>query len=244
MMKKDIREKVLPAFQPFIESNEINEVIDSLESGWITTGPKTKKFEEDFKDFIGCKHAIAVNACTSALHLSLVANNISKGDEVITTPFTFISTVNVILHQRAKPVFVDINPETYNIDPSKIEEKVSNKTKAIIAVDYAGHPCDLDEIRTIAEDNDLKLIEDAAHSLGAMYKGRKVGTISDLTCFSFYATKNLTTAEGGMITTDNDELSEKQREYGENALRAAKKRFNWDEQERNLLKAYDKINVS
>lgn len=206
---KPVRKDFLPPFIPTIEDDEINEVVDTLKSDWITTGPKTHKFEEMFEEYIGSKHAIAVSSCTAALHLSLVAAGIGDGDEVITSPFTFASTANVILHQNAKPIFVDIDEDTYNIDPAKIEAVISDKTKAIIPVHYAGHPCDMDKIIKIAKEYNLVVIEDAAHAVGAIYKNKKVGTIGDLTCFSFYAIKNMTTAEGGMVTTDSDELTEK-----------------------------------
>lgn len=209
---KPVREKRLPPFYPSIDDEEIEEVSDSLRSGWITTGPKVKEFEKEFSEYLGCKNSLAVNSCTSALQLSLAVNDIGKGDEVITSPLTFVSTVNVIEHQNAKPVLADIDPETYNLDPANIEDRISKDTKAIIPVDYAGQPCDIDEINKIAEEHDLIVIEDAAHSLGARYKGKNIGTISDFTCFSFYATKNLTTAEGGMITTENDALIDKLKE--------------------------------
>ncbi len=206
---KPVRKSFLPPFRPMIEKGELEEVIDTLKSGWIAMGPKTHKFEELFKEYIGSKHAIAVNSCTAALHLSLAVFRISKGDEVITTPFTFTSTVNVILHQGAKPVFVDIDKETYTIDPDEIEMKISDKTKAIIPVHYAGHPCEMDKILKIAKSYGLVVIEDAAHALGASYRGKKIGTIGKVTCFSFYATKNITTGEGGMVTTDDDEIAGK-----------------------------------
>lgn len=160
-------------------------------------------------EYINSRHAVALNSCTAALHLSLVAAGIGNNDEVITTPFTFTSTAEVIIHQGAKPVFVDIEEDTYNINPLKIEEKINEKTKAIIPVHYGGHPCDMDQIMEIAADHDLIVIEDAAHALGALYKNKMIGSIGDTTCFSFYATKNLTTVEGGMVTTDNDQLAEK-----------------------------------
>jgi len=206
---KPVRNDFLPPFRPMIGDEEINEVVDTLKSGWITTGPKTHKFEQLFKEYIGSKHAIALNSCTAGLHLSLVACGIGDSDEVITSPFTFAATANVITHQKAKPVFVDIEKDTYNIDPDRIEEAVTEKTKAIISVHYAGHPCEMDKILKIANEYGLTVIEDAAHALGATYKGKKIGTIGDFTCFSFYATKNMTTAEGGMVTTDNNELAEK-----------------------------------
>jgi len=204
-----IRESFLPPFRPCIGEEEINEVIDTLKSDWITMGPKTLKFEELFRNYIGSKFAISLNSCTAGLHLSLVALNIKDKDEVITTPYTFAATGNVIVHQRAKPVFVDIDKETYNINVEEIENAITERTKAIIPVHYAGHPCEMDEILKIARDYDLYVIEDAAHALGAEYKGKKIGTIGDTTSFSFYATKNITTGEGGMVTTDNEEIAEK-----------------------------------
>lgn len=204
-----MRKEFLPFHQPWIGDEEKKEVLDTLDSGWITTGPKTKKFEEEFKGYIGSKFAIAVNSCTAGLHLSLVASGIKEGDEVITTPFTFSATANVIVHQRAKPVFVDIERGTFNISPEEIKKSITTKTKAIIPVHMAGHPCEMDEIMKIARDNNLIVIEDAAHALEAWYKKKKIGNISNLTAFSFYATKNITTAEGGMITTNNGKLADK-----------------------------------
>ncbi|MDY9922950.1 DegT/DnrJ/EryC1/StrS family aminotransferase [Methanobacterium sp.] len=201
----------MPFSRHSIGKEEINEVVDSLKSDWITTGPKTKEFEKNFKNFIGCNHAIAVNSCTAALQVALAAAGIKEGDEVITSPLTFVATVEVIIHLKATPIFVDIEKNTFNIDINKIEEKISKKTKAIIPVHYGGHPCDMDRIMQIASDNDLIVIEDAAHAIGSKYKQNLVGNIGDVTCFSFYATKNLATAEGGMITTNNTELAEKMR---------------------------------
>ncbi len=207
--KKD--NKIIPYFKPTIEREEIDEVVDTLKSGWITTGPKTKRFEEDFNRYIGSKHSVAVNSCTAALHIALVAAGIKEGDEVITTPFTFASTAEVICYLKAKPVFVDIKEDTYNINPDKIEEKITNKTKAIIPVHYGGQPCDMDKIMAIAKKYNLKVIEDAAHAVGAEYKEKKIGTIGDITAFSFYATKNMTSAEGGMATTGDDKYAKKMR---------------------------------
>lgn len=203
------RTKFLPFALPSIENEEIEEVIDTLKSGWITTGQKTKNFEDKFKAYIGCEHAIAVSSCTAALHLALVVAGVGKGDEVITTPFTFAATGEVIIYVGATPVFADIKKDTYNIDPDKIEDAITSKTKAIIPVHYAGQPCDMDKILKIAHDHNLIVIEDAAHALGAKYKERLIGTIGDITAFSFYATKNLTTAEGGMVTTNNPEYADK-----------------------------------
>lgn len=203
------RATFLPFSLPLLTEKEENEVIDTLRSGWLTTGPKTKRFEEKFKDYVGAKYAIALNSCTAGLHLSLVALDIGDGDEVITTPITFAATTNVILHQRAKPVFVDINPHTLNMDVHKIKEKITKRTKAIMPVHMAGQPCEMDEIKKIAGEYNLHIIEDAAHAAGAEYKGRKIGSISKLTAFSFYPIKNITTGEGGMVTTDDEELAEK-----------------------------------
>lgn len=199
----------MPYCQPSIGKEEIEAVTDVLKSGWLSMGPKTLEFEEMLANYVGAKYAIAVNSCTAALHLSLVASGAGKEDEVITTPFTFASTANVILHARAKPVFVDIKSDTYNIDPGKIENAITEKTKAIIPVHYAGQPCDLKEIQKIAKNHDLYIIEDAAHAIGAEYEGKKIGTFGDATCFSFYATKNMTTGEGGAITTEEEELADR-----------------------------------
>lgn len=202
--------KIVKFSEPDISVDEINEVIDTLKSGWLTTGPKTKEFEKEFSKYVGAKHAIAVNSCTGGLHISLAAMGIGKGDEVITTPFTFVSTVNVILHVGAKPVFVDIKND-FNLNEGEIEDKINENTKVILPVHYSGQPAEMDEIVRLAKKHDLFVLEDAAHAVGAEYKGRKIGTIGDMTAFSFYATKNLTTGEGGMITTDNDELAERSR---------------------------------
>ena len=199
----------LPYHQSWLEEEEHLEVTDTLTSGWLTTGPKTKKFEEAFSDFIGCKHAIALNSCTAGLNLALEVQGFPEGDEVITTPMTFPATANVILLQKMKPVLVDIEPGTLLIDPKKIEEKITPRTRAIIPVHFAGHPCDMDTITALAEKYNLLVIEDAAHALETKYKGRKVGNMGNTTSFSFYANKNITTGEGGMVVTDDDDLAEK-----------------------------------
>ena len=208
-----IRHSFLPFALPSIGEEEINEVVDTLKSGWITTGPKTKKFEEEMRKYIGCKHAVALSSCTAALHLALVALGIKEGDEVITSPITFPSTANVIIHCGAKPIFADIDKKTLNIDPNKIEQKITKKTKAIIAVDLAGQPCEYDQIRKIAQKYGTPIIEDAAHSIGAEYHGKKIGTLNKATCFSFYPIKNITTGEGGLLATDDDKLAETARIY-------------------------------
>jgi len=203
---------------PMIEDDEVGEVIETLKTGWITTGPKSKQFEEEFRKYIGCKHAVSVNSCTAAMHLALEAIGIKEDDEVITSPMTFAATAEVVRYFKAKPVFVDIDTTTMNIDPKEIENYLSScmnscssLPKAIMPVHYAGYPCDMDRIFQIAKRYNLRVIEDAAHAFPSLYKGKLIGTIGDLTCFSFYATKNITTGEGGMITTDNDEWAERAR---------------------------------
>jgi len=194
---------------PLIGEEEIEEVIATLRSGWLGTGPRTNQFESDFCEYIGCKYSVALNSCTAGLHLALKILEIGPGDEVITTPMTFCSTANVIVHCGATPVFVDIDRETMNIDANLIEKNLSERTKAIIPVHFAGRPCDMDAIIDIARKYDLAVIEDAAHAIESRYKGKKVGNIGDITCFSFYATKNLVTGEGGMLTTNNEKWGEK-----------------------------------
>jgi dTDP-4-amino-4,6-dideoxygalactose transaminase len=204
-----VRRSFLPYHRPLIDADDEQAVLNTLRSGWLTTGPKTKRFESELAAYTGAKHCVAVNSCTAALHLALEAAGVGAGDEVITTPITFASTANVIVHRSATPVFVDVEPDTLNLDPARIEAAVTPKTKAMIPVDFAGHPCDLDRILEIGRRHQLVVIEDAAHSIGAEYRGRRVGGIADLTAFSFYATKNITSAEGGALTTDNDEWAER-----------------------------------
>jgi len=207
--KRTIRH--IPFNLPSIGEEEIQEVAAALRSGWITTGPRTEAFEQQFAAYVGARFAVAVNSCTAGLHLALVACDIGPGDEVITTPYTFAATSEVILHAHATPVFVDIEDGGFNIDPQKIRKAITSRTRAIIPVHFAGEPCSMDEILAIAEEHDLILIEDAAHACGAVYKGEKIGSIGDITVFSFYATKNLTTGEGGMITTDDPGIAQRMR---------------------------------
>ena len=194
---------------PHIEEDEIQEVVKTLRSGWLGTGPKTAEFEKQIADFVGAKHGLALNSCTAGLHLSLLACGVGPGHEVITTPLTFSATVNSIIHCGAIPVFVDVDRDTANIDPAKIEAAITAQTRAIMPVHMYGRPCDMDEILEIARRHNLYVIEDAAHALGAEYKGQRIGSLSDLTCFSFYVTKNITTGEGGMITTNNTPFAKK-----------------------------------
>lgn len=199
----------LPFAQPDLDDEEIAEISEALTSGWITTGPKTKQFEADFAAAVGAKHAIAVNSCTAAMHLALEAIGLQPGDEVITTPYTFAATAEVIRYFDARPVLVDIDPCTLNIDPAQIETAISERTRAILPVHIAGLPAEMDTILAIARRHNLAVIEDAAHAFPSAYQGRPVGSIGDFTCFSFYATKTLTTGEGGMICTDDDGWAER-----------------------------------
>jgi len=211
IIKSDSDARFLPFALPDIGEDEINEVVDSLRSGWLTTGPKVHRFEKEFAAFIGNGvTTIAVNSATAGLHLALEAGGVSPGDEVITTPYTFTATAEVIRYLGADPVFVDINPATLNIDPSQIGAAITRRTKAIIPVHFGGLPCDMEAILQIAHSNGLKVIEDAAHALPASYKNKLIGTLdSDATVFSFYATKTITTGEGGMITTKNNHFADR-----------------------------------
>lgn len=204
------REDFLPFALPTIEEDEIAEVVDTLRSGWITTGPKVKRFESAFAEYVGAKHAVAVNSCTAALHIALTAAGIGPGDEVITSPLTFCSTANVVIHLGGTPVFADIDADL-NIDPSEIARRITPRTRAVIPVHFSGQPCRMDEILAVARRHDLVVVEDAAHAAGARYHEQMVGGIGDVTSFSFYAIKNMTTGEGGMITTNDDALDEQMR---------------------------------
>ncbi len=195
-----MRDSFLSFSPPLIGEEEINEVVQTLRSGWLTTGPRAKQFEQDFAQFIGADAALAVHSGTHAMLVGLAALGIGHGDEVITTPMTFCSTVHVIEQLGARPVLVDIEPETLNIDPREVARAVCPRTRAVMPVHLYGHPCEMDAILDIAARHGLYILEDAAHALPARYKGRMVGTLGTLTAFSFYATKNLTTGEGGMLT--------------------------------------------
>lgn len=210
-------EKHIPFHRPSIGAEEIDEVADTLRSGWLTTGPRVARFERDFRKYVGADHALAVNSATAALHLALAALKIGPGDEVITTPMTFCATVQAILHVGASPVLADIGPDG-NIDPNEIERRITRRTRAIIPVHMGGLPCDMRAIWELAERRDIQVIEDAAHAVGAYYNGLPVGAASggrrsssDAVAFSFYATKNLTTGEGGMVTTRCPKLADSMR---------------------------------
>ncbi len=208
---KRLRQEFLVFGSPLIGEEEIAEVTMTLRSGWIGTGPRVRQFEEMMKQYTGAQHAVAVSSCTAALHLSLLVLGIGPGDEVITTPMTFAATANAVIHAGAKPVFVDVNRETMLMEPNGIEAAITPRTKAILPVHLTGRLCAMDEILTIARRYNLFVIEDAAHCIEGRYHGRSVGTIGDLTCFSFYVTKNLTTAEGGMVLTKNSEWAKRLR---------------------------------
>ena len=207
---RPLRAEFLPYHQPSLGAEEEAEVLDTLRSGWLTTGPKAKAFERALAEYVGARHAVAMNSCTAALHVALEAKGVGPGDEVITTPITFASTANVIVHRGARPVFVDVQPATATIDPAKIEAALTPRTKAIIPVHLAGYVCDMGTIDAIAQQHRVTVVEDAAHAIGATYAdGVRVGGSANPTCFSFYATKNITSGEGGALTTSDAELAER-----------------------------------
>jgi dTDP-4-amino-4,6-dideoxygalactose transaminase len=196
---------------PDLGPAEIDEVCATLASGWLSTGPRVRQFEAAFAAYTGAPHALAVNSCTAALHLSLIASGVDEHDEVVTTPLTFCATANVVVHMRATPVFADIDPVTWNLDPAAAADAVTPRTRAIIPVHYGGRPADMEAFERIARPRGITLIEDAAHCVEGVSGGRKVGSIADFTCFSFYATKNITTGEGGMVTTRDAAAAERMR---------------------------------
>ena len=208
-MTMNKRNEFLPYCRPYFDDDELNRVADVLKSGWWTKGSVTREFEKVFAEYVGAKYAVAVNSCTAAMHIALVAKGIGEGDEVISTPMTFCSTINTIVHTGAKPVLVDIDSKTGLIDVDKIEAAITEKTKAIVPVHYAGQSCDMDKINAIAEKHGLFVLEDCAHALSTEYKGKKIGSMGNACAYSFYVTKNISTAEGGMLTTDDEELYEK-----------------------------------
>ena len=206
-----MRDRFLPIAVPDIGPRERELVLQALDSGWITTGPRTFELAERIAKLASAKHAVVVNSATGALHLALEAMGIGPGDEVITSPYTFAATVNVIEHVRAKPVLVDVEPDTLCLDPRRVEAAITPRTKIVMSVDYAGHPCDYDALRALTVPRGIRILDDAAHALGAASHGRPVGSaaLADITAFSFYATKNLTTGEGGAAVTDDDALAER-----------------------------------
>ncbi|NLD95293.1 MAG: DegT/DnrJ/EryC1/StrS family aminotransferase [Fibrobacter sp.] len=208
-----MREKFLVFGSPAIGQEEIDEVVATMRSGWLGTGPKTHQFEQEFAAYLGVKHCLAVSSCTAALHLSMLAAGIGPGDEVIVPSMTFCASANAVIHTGARPVFADCTLNDMVIDPQDIKRKITSRTRAILPVHFHGRPVYVDEIREIAEKYNLFIIDDAAHAIETEYKGRKIGQFADCTCFSFYVTKNLTTVEGGMIATNNDEWADRIKIY-------------------------------
>ena len=208
-----VRNTLLPYGHQCIDEDDIKAVVDVLHSDWLTTGPKVAEFEKRFAEMVGAKYAVAVNSGTAALHAAAFAAGIGPGDEVITTPVTFAASANCVLYCGGRPLFADVEADTLLLDPSCVKSKVSPKTKAIIAVDYAGQPCDYDALNKLSDKHGFVLIADACHALGATYKNRKVGTLADMTVFSFHPVKHITTGEGGMVVTDNHDFAVKLRAF-------------------------------
>src|SRR3981081_4264164 len=208
-----VREKLLPYGRQSIDDTDIQAVVEVLKSDWLTTGPKIAECDERFSARVGARYAVSFSSATAALHGAAVAAGRGPGDEAITTPMTFCATANCVLYQGAKPVFADVSADTLNLDPGEVAKKLSSRTKAILAVDYAGHPADLDALLAFTRPRGIPLIEDACHALGAEYRGKRVGGIADMTVFSFHPVKHLTTGEGGMVTTNNSALAETLRRF-------------------------------
>src|SRR5437763_993005 len=202
-----VRETLLPYGRQAIDDDDIQAVVEVLRSDWLTTGPKVAEFEEAFAQRVGAKHAVSFSSGTAALHAAAFAAELKPGDEAITTPLTFAATANCVLYQGATPVFADVTPDTLNLDPKQVAFGINSRTRAIFPVDYAGHPCDLDPLLQLAERHGVVVIEDACHALGAEYGGRRIGSLSHMTVFSFHPVKHITTGEGGMVTTDNAEFA-------------------------------------
>lgn len=217
----------IPYGHQSINDEDIQAVVEVLKSDFLTTGPKIEEFEKKIADYTGARYAVAIANGTAALHAACYAAGVSEGDEVITSPITFAASANCVLYCKARPVFADIDPQTYTIDPEEIERKITDKTKAIIPVDFSGQPCDLDKIFEIAKKYNLIVIEDAAHALGATYQGRKIGSISDMTIFSFHPVKHITTGEGGMIMTNDEKLYEKLKLFRTHGITREKKYFQY-----------------
>ena len=210
---RPVRSTLLPYGHQMIDDEDIAAVVQVLKSDWITTGPKVAEFEDVFAGFVGAKYAVSFSSGTAALHGAAYAAGLKPGDEAITTPMTFCASANCVIYQGAKPIFADVTEDTLNINPDEVASHITEKTKAIIPVDDAGHPADLDSIKEIAEDKNLTVIEDACHALGAKYKGKSVGSICDMTVFSFHPVKHITTGEGGMVCTDNGESAARMRRF-------------------------------
>lgn len=223
------RQTFLPYGQQYIDDDDIQAVIETLKSDFLTTGPKIKEFEDKICENIGCKYAVAISNGTAALHAACFAAGITDGDEVITSAITFAASSNAVLYCGGTPIFADIEPDTYNIDPEDIKRKITDKTKAIIPVHFTGQPCNMDEIMRIAKEHKLIVIEDAAHALGAEYKSRMIGNISDMTIFSFHPVKHITTGEGGVITTNDEKLYEKLMMFRSHGITRDKDKLTKDE---------------
>ena len=204
-----MKKKIIPYGHQWIDKSDIKAVVEVLKSDWITQGPRVGEFEKAVAEYCGARYGVAVSSGTAALHLSYAIAGIGSGDEVITTPLTFAATANPVVHCKGKPIFADVQEDTLDIEPKEITKKITKKTKAIAPVDFGGHPCDYDEIRKIAKKHKLLIIEDASHSLGALYKGKKIGSLADMTILSFHPVKAITTGEGGMILTNNKDFYEK-----------------------------------
>jgi perosamine synthetase len=208
-----VRKMMLPYGRQWLDEDDIAAVVEVLRSDWLTTGPKVAEFEQAFAHFVGTREAVVVSSGTAALHAAMYAIGIGSGDEVIVPAMTFAASANCVVYQGGMPVFADVEPDTLLLDPAQVEAKITSRTKAIIAVDYAGQPCDYDALRPIADRHGLKLVADACHALGGSYKGRPVGSLADLSIFSFHPVKHITTGEGGMITTDDPDLARRMRVF-------------------------------
>lgn len=218
--------KMIPYGRQYIDEEDIAAVVETLKSDWLTSGPKVDEFEAEIAKYVGAKYAIAVNSGTSALDIAIASLDLPSGSEIITTPFTFAASANCALYNNCKPVFADIDTKTYNIDIEQIKKKITKKTKAIVYVDYAGHPCPINELNELAQKHDLYLIEDAAHAFGAEYYGKKVGAFADITEFSFHPVKHITTGEGGALTTNDERLANKLRILRTHGIdKSARERF-------------------
>jgi len=217
---KPVRKNLLPYGHQWIDETEIQAVIEVLRSDWLTTGPMVEEFERAFAEYVGIHEGVAVSNGTAALHAAMFALGIGPGDEVIVPAMTFAATANCLVYQRGTPVFVDVDPDTLLVDPSAVEGQITRQTKAIIAVDYAGQPCDYDRLGDIAEENGIGLVADACHALGGSYRGKAVGSLADLSTFSFHPAKHVTTGEGGMITTDDPKLAQRMQIFRNHGITA------------------------
>ena len=211
---------MIPYSKHFIDDTDIESVIKVLRSDWLTTGPSVEAFEKEISSYVNASHAVAVSSGTAALHAAMYAMEIGCGDEAILPPITFAATANCVVYQGGTPVFADIEPDTLLLDPAEVKKKITDRTKAIIAVDYGGQPCDYDELRQIADDNDILLVADSCHSFGVEYKGRMVGRLADLTVFSFHPVKHITTGEGGMVVTESDRFAERIQRFRNHGISA------------------------